>query len=402
MSVPLPQTVRRTSMSVPPNPHYPNPHPPHFTRPPSTRRMRRSASWDLFDDTTMTFGEHLEVLRVHVFRAVLGLVITVVASLFFGDTIFFWLRQPVEQALRDRGIENVELDMPKESFYEYLKKLVSGTTKKTDTPPPPPPEELKKDQLRVRIDRSELLKALGLPPETKTPPVDPQQPLPDDPPPPTAPADNSVDIIITAPEFAQLQRVIEDTSRITSFKPEEGFMVYMKVCFFSGLFIAAPWVFYQLWLFVAAGLYPHERRYVYLYLPLSVMLFIAGALGGFFFAFPLMLDFLIGFSDWMGVTVQPRLSEYISTAMLMPLLFGVSFQLPLVMLFLERIGVCTEQTYRDNWRIAVLAISVASMVLTTSPDPWSMLLMMVPLLFLYVLGIFLCRFRLSGPASPIQ
>jgi sec-independent protein translocase protein TatC len=356
--------------------------------------MRRSASWDLFDDTTMTFGEHLEVLRVHVFRAVLGLVITVVASLFFGDTIFFWLRQPVEQALRDRGIENVELDMPKESFYEYLKKLLSGTTKTPETPPPPPPEQLKKDQLRVRIDRTELLKALGLPPETKSPAneVAPQ----------SDPASNSVDIVITAPEFAQLQRVIEDTSRITSFKPEEGFMVYMKVCFFSGLFLAAPWVFYQLWLFVAAGLYPHERRYVYLYLPLSVVLFIAGALGGFFFAFPLMLDFLIGFSDWMGVTVQPRLSEYISTAMLMPLLFGVSFQLPLVMLFLERIGICTEQTYRENWRIAVLAISVASMVLTTSPDPWSMLLMMFPLLFLYVLGIFLCRFRLGGPASPIR
>lgn len=394
--------------------------------------MRRSANWDLFDDTTMTFGEHLEVLRVHVFRAVAGLLITVIASLFFGDTIFFWLRQPVEQALRDRGIENVELDMPQKSFYEYLQGLISGEAASENAAPAPPPAELKKDQLRVRIDRSELQRALGLPaspgalstaaaappataPELTTeapaatataasaepaPPAIPAPPATPQPPAETLP--DYVEVVITAPEFAQLQRVIEDTSRITSFKPEEGFMVYMKVCFFSGLFLAAPWVFYQLWLFVAAGLYPHERRYVYLYLPLSVVLFVAGAAGGFFFAFPLMLDFLIGFSDWMGVTVQPRLSEYISSAMLMPLLFGVSFQLPLVMLFLERIGVCSVQTYRENWRIAVLAISVASMVLTTSPDPWSMLLMMFPLLFLYVLGIFLCQFRLSGPASPIR
>ncbi len=373
--------------------------------------MRRSANWDLFDDTTMTFGEHLEVLRVHVFRAVVGLMLTVSASLFFGDTIFFWLRQPVEQALRDRGIENVQLDMPQKSFYEYLQSLLSGTA--TEAPAPPPPAaELKKDQLRVRIDRSELHKALGLPlPPSPSPAPAPATSPPSaaDTPAPSTDAQTTspalpeyVDVVITAPEFAQLQRVIEDTSRITSFKPEEGFMVYMKVCFFSGLFLAAPWVFYQLWLFVAAGLYPHERRYVYLYLPLSVVLFIAGAAGGFFFAFPLMLDFLIGFSDWMGVTVQPRLSEYISTAMLMPLLFGVSFQLPLVMLFLERINICTVQTYRENWRIAVLAISVASMVLTTSPDPWSMLLMMFPLLFLYVLGIFLCQFRLGGPASPIR
>ncbi|MFM7925183.1 MAG: twin-arginine translocase subunit TatC, partial [Planctomycetaceae bacterium] len=211
-----------------------------------------------------------------------------------------------------------------------------------------------------------------------------------------------VNVVITAPEFAQLQRVIEDTSRITTFKVEEGFMAYMKVCFFSGLIIAAPWVFYQIWLFVAAGLYPHERRYVYVYLPLSVLLFTLGAMAGYFYAFPLMLDFLIGFNQWLGVTVQPRLSEYISMAMLMPLLFGVSFQLPLVMVFLERIGVCSVQTYKENWRIAVLAISIASMLLTASPDPWSMLLMMFPLLFLYVLGIYLCQFRIGGPASPIR
>jgi sec-independent protein translocase protein TatC len=115
-----------------------------------------------------------------------------------------------------------------------------------------------------------------------------------------------------------------------------------------------------------------------------------------------MLDFLIGFNEWLGIGLEPRLSEYISLAMLMPLMFGVSFQLPLVMVFLERIGVCSVETYKENWRIAVLIISIASMVLTTSPDPWSMMLMMFPLLLLYVLGIFMCRFRLDPPAGPIR
>ncbi|MCE2795381.1 MAG: twin-arginine translocase subunit TatC [Planctomyces sp.] len=347
---------------------------------------------DLFDDTTMTFGEHLEVLRIHVFRAVVGLLLAVAVSLFFGDRIFYWLRQPVEKALRERGIDNVAMDVPKQSFYQYLTGMFSGTTKAGNTnqptPAQPQPPALKSDQLLVRIDRAELLKALG------------QNPAP--PPASPAPSAEYVNVVITAPEFAQLQRVIEDTSRITTFKVEEGFMAYMKVCFFSGLILAAPWVFYQLWLFVAAGLYPHERRYVYVYLPLSVILFALGAMAGYFYAFPLMLDFLIGFNQWLGVTVQPRLSEYISMAMLMPLLFGISFQLPLVMVFLERIGVCTVQTYRENWRIAVLAISIASMLLTASPDPWSMLLMMFPLLLLYVLGIWLCQFRIGGPASPIR
>lgn len=341
-------------------------------------------SRDLFDDTTMTFGEHLEVLRVHVFRAVLGIVIAVSITLFFGDRIFYWLRTPVESAMKSRGIENITIDVPKVSFYTYLANLFSAK----ETPPEEliveDPATLRADQLRVAVRKSDLLKAAG-------------QASPS-----AAESDESVYLIITAPEFAQLRKVVDDTSKITTLKMEEGFMSYMKVCFFAGLLLASPWVFYQLWLFVAAGLYPHERKYVHVYLPMSIVLFVLGALSGYFYAFPLMLDFLIGFNEWLGIGFTPRLSEYISMAMLMPLMFGISFQLPMVMVFLERIGVCSIDTYKDNWRIAVLVISIASMVLTTSPDPWSMILMMVPLLLLYVFGIFLCRFRIGGPASPIR
>ncbi|MCA9011233.1 MAG: twin-arginine translocase subunit TatC [Planctomycetaceae bacterium] len=341
-------------------------------------------SRDLFDDTTMTFGEHLEVLRVHVFRAVLGIVIAVSITLFFGDRIFYWLRTPVENAMKSRGIENITIDVPKVSFYTYLANLFSSKETPPDELVVEPPETLRADQLRVTVRKSDLLKAAG----QLSPPV-PE-------------SEESVYLIITAPEFAQLRKVVDDTSKITTLKMEEGFMSYMKVCFFAGLLLASPWVFYQLWLFIAAGLYPHERKYVHVYLPMSIVLFVLGALSGYFYAFPLMLDFLIGFNDWLGIGFTPRLSEYISMAMLMPLMFGVSFQLPMVMVFLERIGVCSINTYKDNWRIAVLVISIASMVLTTSPDPWSMILMMVPLLLLYVFGIFLCRFRIGGPASPIR
>lgn len=342
-------------------------------------------SRDLFDDTTMTFGEHLEVLRVHVFRAIIGIVLAVSVTLFFGDKIFMWLRNPIESALRDRGIDQdqIKFDAPKESFFSYLTSMFSS--KKTETVVPAP-EELRRDQLKVRVEKRELLKVLGQSDSTGS----------------AEDASETIQIVIAAPEFAQLQRVIEDTSRITTLKVEEGFMAYMKVCFFAGLLLASPWVFYQLWLFIAAGLYPHERKYVHVYLPMSVGLFIAGAMAGYFYAFPLMLDFLIGFNEWLGIGLEPRLSEYISLAMLMPLMFGVSFQLPLVMVFLERIGVCSVETYKENWRIAVLVISVASMVLTTSPDPWSMLLMMFPLLVLYVLGIFMCRFRLEAPVGSIR
>jgi sec-independent protein translocase protein TatC len=341
-------------------------------------------SRDLFDDTTMTFGEHLEVLRVHVFRAVLGIVIAVSVTLFFGDKIFYWLRTPVENAMRASGMENITIDVPKESFYSYIKSwFIEKDVKPEEVIIDP--TALRPDQLRVGMPRSELREALG----DSKPAVEGE-------------SDETVFVIITAPEFAQLRKVVDDSNKLTTLRMEEGFMSYMKVCFFAGLLLASPWVFYQLWLFIAAGLYPHERKYVHVYLPLSIALFVAGAMSGYFYAFPLMLDFLIGFNKWLGIGFSPRLSEYISMAMLMPLMFGVSFQLPMVMVFLERLGVCTEETYRKNWRIAVLVISVASMVLTASPDPWSMLLMMVPLLLLYVFGIYLCRFRLGGPASPIR
>ena len=341
-------------------------------------------SRDLFDDTTMTFGEHLEVLRVHVFRAVLGLVIAVSITLFFGDQIFYLLRTPVENAMKDRGIKNMTIDVPKVSFYEYLKGVFTAKKIQPEVLVPDDPTKLGSDQLRVSVKKSELLKAVG-------------QPVPLE-----ESVDAPVSLIISAPEFAQLRKVVDDKSKLTTLKMEEGFMSYMKVCFFAGLLLASPWVFYQLWLFIAAGLYPHERKYVHVYLPMSIALFLLGALAGYFYAFPLMLDFLISFNDWLGIDFTPRLSEYISMAMLMPLMFGVSFQLPMVMVFLERIGVCSVDTYKKNWRIAVLVISIASMVLTTSPDPWSMMLMMVPLLLLYVFGIFLCRFRIGGPASPIR
>jgi len=342
-------------------------------------------SRDLFDDTTMTFGEHLEVLRVHVFRAVLGIVIAVSITLFFGDRIFYLLRTPVENAMRASGMENITIDIPNGSFYEHLKNWFSGTE---ETPPETiieDPTALRDDQLRVVMLKSALLKAMG----DQTSVVEGDDDVP-------------VSMVLTAPEFAQLRKVVDDSTKLTTLSMEEGFMSYMKVCLFAGLLLSSPWVFYQLWLFIAAGLYPHERKYVHVYLPMSIVLFILGALSGYFYAFPLMLDFLIGFNKWLGIGFSPRLSEYISMAMLMPLMFGISFQLPMVMVFLDRIGVCTEETFKKNWRIAVLAISIASMVLTTSPDPYSMVLMMAPLLLLYVFGIYLCRFRIGGPASPIR
>jgi sec-independent protein translocase protein TatC len=149
-------------------------------------------------------------------------------------------------------------------------------------------------------------------------------------------------------------------------------------------------VFYFVWQFVASGLYPHEQRYVKIFLPFSLGLFLAGAALAFFFAIKLVLQFLLMFYEMMGIDPDARISDWISFVTLLPLGFGISFQLPLVMLFLERIGIFTVATYKRHWRISVLVIAFMSMILTPS-DPGSMLLMAVPLTILYFGGIQLCQ-----------
>ena len=177
-------------------------------------------------------------------------------------------------------------------------------------------------------------------------------------------------------------------------------MTYIKISIVTGFVLASPWIFYQIWLFVAAGLYQHERKYIYIYLPMSLGLFLAGAVFCFYFVFPIVLDFLISFNKWLGIAIQPRLSEYISFALMLPVMFGISFQLPMIMLFLERIGIMTVKSYLENWRMAVLVIAIASMLLTPS-DPSSMLLMMFPLIILYFGGVLLCRFQPHATADPL-
>ena len=177
---------------------------------------------------------------------------------------------------------------------------------------------------------------------------------------------------------------------LTTLSPHESFVIWLKAAFVSGIVIASPYMFLQIWLFIAAGLYPHERKWVYVFLPFSLILFVAGAAMAFFFVFGPVLNFLFSFARMMNIKPDLRISEVISFVLFLPLGFGISFQLPLVMLFLNRINVFTIEMFLEKWRVAVLVIFVISMFLTPA-DPISMLLMATPLTALYFLGIGLCK-----------
>ncbi len=205
-------------------------------------------------------------------------------------------------------------------------------------------------------------------------------------------------------ELPPLKRALEELPiwMPLDFEPQslattDGFLIWLKAGLITGLLIALPAIIWFLWSFVAAGLYPHEQKYVYIFLPISLLLFFAGVCLAFFFVFAPVLDFLFSFNKAMGIAPQMRINDWLSFVMFLPLGFGIAFQLPLVMLFVNRIGLISVQQYLEKWRIAVMAISVLSMLLTPA-DPISMVLMAGPLTLLYFLGIGMCKW-MPAPTS---
>jgi sec-independent protein translocase protein TatC len=122
---------------------------------------------------------------------------------------------------------------------------------------------------------------------------------------------------------------------------------------------------------------------------MSLGLFLTGVILCFFFVLPITLSFLLEFNVWLGVAPTLRLSEWMSFATMLPLVFGIAFQTPLVMLVMERIGIFTVDDFKAKRKMAILIITVAAAVLTPGQDPFSMLLLAVPMVLLYETGILL-------------
>jgi sec-independent protein translocase protein TatC len=361
-------------------------------------------SRDLFDDSTMTFGEHLEVLRVHLIRALLGLVLAVIVSLYYGHWSVAVIRRPLDDALQRYGAgvspsQQMEAETLEEvdffgTTWNWMRSWWSDEEPPKEKAAAPKPEEPPKVEgprartIEVRVPVRELGGALHELDAEKFPkPADDEQ--------------RSVSLHLTSPAFADYDDRIAEAAvpKPISLEAQEAFMTYVKVSVITGLIISSPWIFYQTWLFVAAGLYPHERKYVYTYLPMSLGLFFGGILLCYFGVLPLVLEFLFGFNRWLKVEPNIQLTKWINFAIVLPVMFGISFQLPLVMLFLERISIFRESTYREQRRMAILVIAILSMLLTPA-DPASMLMMMFPLIFLYEFGILLCKW--SPAKTPFE
>jgi len=167
----------------------------------------------------------------------------------------------------------------------------------------------------------------------------------------------------------------------------EAFFTKLKVAFLAGIFLASPVILYQIWRFVAPGLYDTEKRYARPFVFFGTVFFLAGAAFCYQFVMPVGYRFLIEQYGSIGISPEIRISEYLTFTARMLLAFGVTFELPVFTFFLARIGVVTHQMMIGYARYAVLVIFVLAAVLTPGPDVASQLLMAGPLLLLYTLSI---------------
>lgn len=357
---------------------------------------------DIFKDSRMSFGDHIDELRVRMIRAIkwlllfmlIGFALDSVGSAIgnpkigVGKPMIEVITDPVEQQVKDF----------------YFRRNARITEQKLADLAQSTPEEIKRIREKLRdagnnltaLSAEERHKLLGAPqdmpvlinaaelaPAFGSPKAD-------------APKELSLNLQVYPAHITSLnstgEGLLGSRKYLSTLSVQEGFVVYFKVSLLCGIVLASPFLFYQFWAFVGAGLYPHERKYVYMLFGPSVGLFLAGVLLCQFWVLPGAVKALLAFNEWLGFDPDIRLNEWLSLAIILPLVFGVSFQTPLVMVFLNRIGMFTAHDYLAKWRWACFILAVFAAVITPTPDAVTMLYLFVPLFALYLVGIAVCYY----------
>jgi len=320
---------------------------------------------DLFDDGSMSFGEHIEELRTHLLRAIWGVLIALLITVLFAHKVVEVLTWPVEGKLQTW--HKTRLDSNSEAYIKKQELLPPEERAKVDLALTVSPEDQQKlfpgrkgDEpltLAVQVEAHQLVRGLALP----------------------------------------MAEVTQPWS-IKTLSAQEPFVMYFKAALGAAIILASPWVFYQVYAFIAVGLYAHERRLVRSTLPIVVGLFITGVVFCYFVMLPLMLTFLISANDWMGLQPDIRLNEWVGFCVILMLVFGLSFQLPVLIVVLERIGIVSYEFFAGKRRHAIFIIFIIAAIATPTPDPVSQTVMAVPLYVLFEAGLFMMR-RNRRPAA---
>jgi sec-independent protein translocase protein TatC len=356
---------------------------------------------DIFADTRMTFGEHIEELRARMIKAIFALLLCLVIG-FILDGIGTTIGNPkfgVGKPMLDVITDPVETQVA--DFYNRRnEKLANEKLAELASTTPEEIERIKQklaenglssltaderqkilgqaEKLPVIIPVAPIAQALGIPPEKVTQP------------------EVQLDAQVIPAQLSYLSdkgaSLLGSRKYLTTLSAQEAFVVYFKVSIICGIVIASPIILYQFWAVVGAGLYPHEKRYVAIFFWPSVVLFIGGVLLCQFLVLPGTVKALLKFNEWLGIDPDIRLNEWLGLAIILPLVFGVSFQTPLVMIFLNRIGMFTAADYASKWRYACFFLAFFAALITPTPDVITMSYLFAPMFGLYLAGIVFCYF----------
>lgn len=169
----------------------------------------------------------------------------------------------------------------------------------------------------------------------------------------------------------------------------EAFITYLKVALVSGVFLSTPVILYQLWAFLAPGLYDNEKKGFFPIILFSTFFFVGGALFGYFVIFPFGFQYFLGFATDF-IKPMPSVKEYFSFSIKLLFAFGVVFELPLFILFLSRLGIVTYKQLRSFRKYAILLIFAVAAVITP-PDVLSQIMLGLPMIVLYEVGIIVAK-----------
>ena len=341
-------------------------------------------------DHEKPFLEHLEDLRTMITRVAITLVISMLACFAFQKQLMEVLRRPVEQV----WITQLDAKLPKSSteiprplnvdIWESAKRLEHAAAGLDDERREVFLNNLGDADLVFHVRSVAILRALLEVPENRRAAFLDGLDL-------RADLRKQVEVLAKTMPGTELEQR-GNLKMMSALKPTETFMLSMKLSFYAGIVLAFPLLLLFILQFVLPGLHRHEKRVLWPAMAVGFGLFLGGVLFAYFGVLPRALKFFYEWSGGLGVSNDWRIGEYISFAMQFTLLFGLAFELPVVVMVFVKLGMLSYETMSSTRSYAIVAIFIAAAVLTPTPDIMTLLLMALPMILLYEICIWLAWF----------
>lgn len=341
-------------------------------------------------DHEKPFLEHLEDLRTMITRIVITLVISMIVCFAFQKQLMEVLRRPVEQV----WITQLDAKLPKSSteiprplnvdIWESAKRLEHVASGLDESQREIFFRNLGDADLVFHARSVGLLRALLEVPESRRAAFLDGMNL-------RADLREQVEVLAKTMPGTELEQR-GNLKMMSALKPTETFMLSMKLSFYAGIVLAFPLLLLFILQFVLPGLHRHEKRVLWPAMAVGFGLFLGGVFFAYFGVLPRALKFFYEWSGSLGVSNDWRIGEYISFAMQFTLLFGLAFELPVVVMVFVKLGMLSYETMSSTRSYAIVAIFIAAAVLTPTPDVMTLLLMALPMILLYEICIWLAWF----------